>query len=149
MEKCINCKYFKEDKQEDILGEYKIFVCTNPETFQTSGEWWQDSNSVNVEGYDRPIYVGDNFGCVNFVPILEDDDNDDMDESVDARQSHGKIVKELMHKYKKSGKIGNTKPKDTEHAEEIANANAYDAKGESVDETFISVTNRLRKLIEG
>lgn len=37
-------------------------------------------------------------------------------------------IKELMDKYKSSGKIGNTKPKSTEHAQKIAAAIAYRRK---------------------
>lgn len=152
--KCVNCKYFKVGKEKGIFGhEFNSFYCTNPETFQTTGTWWQDGKSIGAYDFKEPFYVGDNFGCVNFEqaeePEIEDEFEgdefeDDLDESVDGRQSHGNIVKELMHKYKKSGKIGNTKPEDTEHAEEIANAIAYKEKNESLS----LLINRLRKIIE-
>ena len=41
------------------------------------------------------------------------------------------IIKELLDKYKRTGKIGNTTPRNMEHAQQIANAIAYETKSES------------------
>lgn len=51
---------------------------------------------------------------------------------IDGRQSHSNIVKELLDEYKSTGKIGNTTPKDVEHARKIANAIAYKVKDECI-----------------
>lgn len=144
--KCGNCKYYKEGT-EDFLGEtFKVWYCTNPETFQTKGTWWPDGNSISAYDFNGPFYVGQNFGCVNFEEEAEPEDKseDELDESVDGRHSHGNIVRELMRKYKKSGKIGNIEPESTEHAEEIANAIAYKEKNEG----FSSLISRLKRIIE-
>ncbi len=42
-----------------------------------------------------------------------------------GEKAHSSNVKELMDKYKSTGKIGNTTPKSSEHAQKIANAIAY------------------------
>lgn len=39
--------------------------------------------------------------------------------------SHEEIVRELIRSYKADGKIGNTRPRDMDHALEVANAIAY------------------------
>lgn len=49
---------------------------------------------------------------------------------LDKNMSHQDMVQELMLSYKKTGKIGATKPRDKKHALEIANAVAYNI-GES------------------
>lgn len=41
------------------------------------------------------------------------------------------IIRELMHAYENTGKIGNHTPKDKEEAQRIANAIAYKVKGEN------------------
>lgn len=61
---------------------------------------------------------------------------------IDKRQSHGNIVKELLDEYKKSGKIGNTHPRDLDHARSIANAIAYKAKEEAVLEEIRRVNEK-------
>lgn len=40
----------------------------------------------------------------------------------------GSMISELMHKYKRTGKIGDTKPRSATHARLIATAIAYDTK---------------------
>lgn len=47
-------------------------------------------------------------------------------------QTHSEIVSELMSSYNKTGKIGNAVPKNKTHAEEIANAIAYQTRHESL-----------------
>ena len=42
-----------------------------------------------------------------------------------SKRTHSKNVSELMSAYKKTGKIGSSKPKSLAHAIEIANAIAY------------------------
>ena len=49
---------------------------------------------------------------------------------LDKNMSHEEMVAELINGYKKTGKIGATKPRDMKHALEIANAVAYNL-GES------------------
>lgn len=45
--------------------------------------------------------------------------------------SHGEIVAEIVRDWKRDGKIGNIKPRNLEHAVEIANAIAYRIKRET------------------
>lgn len=40
----------------------------------------------------------------------------------------GSMISEMMHKYRRTGKIGNTKPDSATHARLIATAVAYDTK---------------------
>lgn len=47
---------------------------------------------------------------------------------IDARKSHGNIVRELIRKYKRHGKIGNIRPGSMREALKIANAIAYSVK---------------------
>lgn len=47
---------------------------------------------------------------------------------IDKRQNKETIIKELLQKYKKTGKIGSTKPKDMKHAIQVASAIAYSTK---------------------
>lgn len=47
---------------------------------------------------------------------------------IDKRMTHGHLVGELMDAYNKTGKIGNTTPKNKKHALKIANAISYDVK---------------------
>jgi hypothetical protein len=61
---------------------------------------------------------------------------------IDKRQSHSSIVKELLDEYKSSGKIGNTTPRDMDHARAIANAIAYKAKDEEVLKEIIEINRR-------
>jgi len=42
-----------------------------------------------------------------------------------SKKAHSSNVKEMMDAYKRTGKIGNTRPRSTKHAEQIANAAAY------------------------
>lgn len=64
---------------------------------------------------------------------------------IDKRQSHANIVKELLDEYKKSGKIGNTHPRDLEHATSIANAIAYKTKQESRDLRLLTAIKNVNK----
>ena len=50
---------------------------------------------------------------------------------IDKRQSKDDIIAELISSYKKTGKIGNTKPRDIKHAQDIASGIAYSIKSES------------------
>lgn len=47
---------------------------------------------------------------------------------IDNSKSHSEIVAELMQTYKKTDKIGNTKPKNKQDALNIANTIAFKAK---------------------
>lgn len=49
---------------------------------------------------------------------------------IDKSGTHEEIVQELMNAYEKNGKIGNHTPKNKEEALRIANAIAYQVKGE-------------------
>lgn len=51
-----------------------------------------------------------------------------LSESIDPNKSFSDIVSELLHTYKKSGKIGSTKPKDLNAARKEAIAIAYKVK---------------------
>lgn len=51
---------------------------------------------------------------------------------IKKNQSHSEIVSELMSSYNKTGRIGNTSPRNAAHAEEIANAIAYKARHERI-----------------
>jgi hypothetical protein len=42
-----------------------------------------------------------------------------------SKATHSSNVKEMIHSYKKTGKIGNTKPGSMKKALDIANAAAY------------------------
>ena len=42
-----------------------------------------------------------------------------------SQKAHSKNVKEMMDAYKRTGKIGTTRPRNEKHALEIANAAAY------------------------
>lgn len=67
MNNCYKCKWFKEIEGEKILYRpTTLNVCTNPETFQKSGIWWPDGNSVKIDNNPPYIEVGSNFGCVNW-----------------------------------------------------------------------------------
>ena len=67
MNKCFNCKWFKEIKEDNIFHRSTVLtVCTNPETFQKNGTWWPDGNSVLIQNESNNIQVGSNFGCVNW-----------------------------------------------------------------------------------
>lgn len=44
---------------------------------------------------------------------------------INPKKGRSGIISELMDKYKSSGKIGNTTPKSTKHAQKIASAIAY------------------------
>ena len=70
--KCKDCKFYKEDKENFLGLEQSIFYCSNPETFQTEGTWWQDGNAIGAYDFDKPFYVGDNFGCVNFAEKIDE-----------------------------------------------------------------------------
>lgn len=65
---------------------------------------------------------------------------------IDARKSHSNIVKELLDEYKSSGKIGNTKPKDLNHAQDIANAIAYKIKSEERDRQLLECIKYFNSL---
>ncbi len=62
---------------------------------------------------------------------------------IDKRKSHSNIVKELLDEYKKSGKIGNTHPRDLSHATSIANAIAYKSKKESKELRLLSAMKKV------
>lgn len=47
---------------------------------------------------------------------------------IDKNKSHEEIVKELIDSYKKTGRIGSSKPKNLKTALSIANAIAYSTK---------------------
>lgn len=47
---------------------------------------------------------------------------------LDPSMSRGSMISELLHKYKGSGTIGNTKPRSMGHAQSIAAAIAYRMK---------------------
>lgn len=55
---------------------------------------------------------------------------------LDKNMSHEEMVSELIKGYKKTGKIGDTKPKNMKHALEIANAVAYNI-GESAEKNKV------------
>lgn len=62
---------------------------------------------------------------------------------LNANMSHSDMVSELMKSYKDNGKIGNTTPRDTKHALEIANAIAYNKKGSAKIEALESYIKSL------
>lgn len=62
---------------------------------------------------------------------------------IDKRMTHGHIVGELMNTYKKTGKIGNTKPKNKQHALKIANAISYDVKESMSAKELLEEFNKL------
>jgi hypothetical protein len=62
---------------------------------------------------------------------------------LDGRKKHGDIVSELIREYKKSGKIGNSEPKDMETAMKQANAIAYDVKDSAKVEALESYITSL------
>jgi len=61
---------------------------------------------------------------------------------IDKRKSKDVIIKELLDKYERTGKIGNTTPRDMKHAQEIASGIAYSSKKESFD-TIIALCNSV------
>lgn len=70
MENCYKCKFYKDDK------------CTNPETIQKTGAWFPDGNSIAC--YDiKDLYVGMNFGCVNWVEQEETEVDELVNEIID------------------------------------------------------------------
>ena len=52
---------------------------------------------------------------------------------IDKRQSKETMIKELIDSYKKTGKIGNTTPRNMAHAIRIASKIAYSSKEKSED----------------
>ena len=54
---------------------------------------------------------------------------------IDKSGTHEEIVRELLHAYENTGKIGSHSPKDKEEAQRIANAIAYKVKGEKNEGT--------------
>lgn len=64
---------------------------------------------------------------------------------IDKRQTHSNIVKELMQSYKRTGKIGNTEPKDSADAERIANAIAYKTKKEAKDLALLTEMQNINQ----
>lgn len=69
---------------------------------------------------------------------------------IDGRKNHSNITKELITKYKETGKIGNIEPKSMKHALNIANAIAYSVKENnkvkctSLDDLFKKYENILK-----
>ena len=47
---------------------------------------------------------------------------------LDESDSVSEMIEELMRSWKKTGKIGNVTPRDSEHAQEVAAAIAYRKK---------------------
>ena len=64
-----------------------------------------------------------------------------------SSMSKEEIIKELVNKYNKTGSIGNTKPKDKQHALNIAIAIAYKIKNKKEGYKKIHVSD-LVKLLE-
>ena len=62
---------------------------------------------------------------------------------IDKRMTHGHIVGELMTAYNKTGKIGNTKPKNKKHALKIANAISYNVKESMSAKELLEEFNKL------
>lgn len=63
---------------------------------------------------------------------------------IDKRKSRQNIVKELIKTYKRTGKIGDTKPDDLKHAYKIATAISYDAKENTTD--IIKIKNLIQEI---
>jgi len=61
---------------------------------------------------------------------------------IDKRKSKSDIIKELMHKWKRTGKIGTSSPETKEEALKQAQAIAYNSKKESFD-TIIALCNSV------
>lgn len=61
---------------------------------------------------------------------------------IDKRKSKDEIIKELLDKYKNTGKIGNVTPRDMNHAQEIASGIAYSSKKESFD-NIVALCNSI------
>ena len=64
---------------------------------------------------------------------------------IDKRMTHGHIVGELMTTYNKTGKIGNTKPKNKQHALKIANAISYNVKESMSAKELLEEFNKLEE----
>ena len=62
---------------------------------------------------------------------------------IDKRKSKSDIIKELMDKYKRTGKIGTSTPESKEAALKQAEAIAYSSKGESQLNRINNLTKKL------
>lgn len=84
MNKCYDCKWYKETETKGIFNRTDILtICSNPQTFQKTGIWYPDGNSVKIDNNPPYVEVGSNFGCINW-------------ESKDKDQSESqKLVKQI------------------------------------------------------
>ena len=67
---------------------------------------------------------------------------------IDKRSSKEDIIKELMDSYKRTGKIGNTRPQSIKKAQQIASAIAYGIKGECLCDLVPLMKNCINEYTE-